>query len=52
MNRTVGYSYHTSINGKAISYDLTASTHEKLEAVARLMWRVFQPLIRGHNLQA
>ena len=52
MNRTIGHSYHTSINGKAIAYDLTARTHKKLEDIASLMWAAFQPLVREHNFQA
>jgi hypothetical protein len=46
INAMFDRSYHTSVRGKAISYDLTIDTHKKLETVARRMWAIFTPLIR------
>jgi hypothetical protein len=45
INTMIDRSYHTSIKGKAVSYDLVAATHKKLQNVERRMWAIFKPLI-------
>jgi len=45
INAMIDHSYHTSVNGKAVSYDLTTPTLQKLRVVEARMWDIFTPII-------
>jgi hypothetical protein len=52
INTMIGHSYHTSVKGEAVSYDLTPTIHRKLLAVERLMWSAFTRVLVERSNQS